>query len=381
MMDREFISETLVHQAWVGFLPRPASMSPGYATPVAPRLLDRQGAHHQSIGRMKLRRRKSGRWHLHQQDPFHTLVTMKTERLLLLVFCVLGASWLVFACLFRTVSDRCDLGADTFLKAFYIAIETLESTGYGVKDPYFNGCYSGVFVVGLAMMWESICSAVILSLIYSRISRSQTRAVSVMFTEKAILQQRDSHWYLMFQVCDIRKHQLDEAHVRLYAVRHSDNFQTCAMRLEHPDDSLGGMLFLSLPQTIVHRIDPWSPLFPGGCEGSDPSSAARFPNVVERQSDVESGGRAVGGRVPPPPSRAVLSEHLKKSEFEILCLVEGTDTVSSSTLQARHSYTSDDLLYHASFKKCVTQEDGTCVVDFNKFHEIEVESNLLAQSF
>ena len=34
------------------------------------------------------------------------------------------------------------------------------------------------------------------------------------------------------------------------------------MRLNHPNDENGGMLFLALPTICTHRIDPWSPLCP-----------------------------------------------------------------------------------------------------------------------
>ena len=63
--------------------------------------------------------------------------------------------------------------------------------------------------------------------------------------------------------------QLLEAHVRVYAIRHvtapvSDSpgadsrrpisFQTASMRLTYPDDELGAMLFLHLPQMVIHQV-------------------------------------------------------------------------------------------------------------------------------
>ncbi len=33
------------------------------------------------------------------------------------------------------------------------------------------------------------------------------------------------------------------------------------MRLQAPDDELGGMLLLTTPFLVVHRIDEWSPLY------------------------------------------------------------------------------------------------------------------------
>jgi len=53
----------------------------------------------------------------------------------------------------------------------------------------------------------------------------------------------------MFQVCEMRKHALLEAHVRMYTVRKDMDhlgtgavayFQPFHMRVQHPDDELGG---------------------------------------------------------------------------------------------------------------------------------------------
>ena len=45
-------------------------------------------------------------------------------------------------------------------------------------------------------------------------------------------------------------------------VKLRNDFSTRVMRTQEPDDELGGMLFLALPTTVVHHIDPWSPLVP-----------------------------------------------------------------------------------------------------------------------
>src|SRR3546814_712364 len=74
----------------------------------------------------------------------------------------------------------------------------------------------------------------------------------------------------MFQVCELRKHQLIEAHVRCYAIRHERDerfgtvscFQAYNMRLTHPDDDLGSMLLLVFPSVVVHAIDFHSPFMP-----------------------------------------------------------------------------------------------------------------------
>mmetsp|Transcript_87382 Transcript_87382/g.242373 ORF Transcript_87382/g.242373 Transcript_87382/m.242373 type:complete len:444 (-) Transcript_87382:198-1529(-) len=328
----------------------------------ARRLLDREASFQQSHGRMRVRRiNDSGstrplRW----EDAFHSLVNLSTGKVLSLAAGVLIGSWLIFACLFGAVSRQCGLQADTFLRSLYLAIETIETIGYGVQDPYFNGCRAGVFVLGAAALWESLLNALVFSLVYARVSRAQVRATSVCFSEKAVVCQIDSQCYFMFQVCDFRKHQLCEAHVRLYCVQHSETaggvtFQTRAMRLQHPDDELGGMLLLALPQLVVHRIDPWSPLCPPqlrGCAGGSSASCyLSFPEIPQRACDAENGQREPGPGTsrPPAPSLEQVAKHLAAAEMEVLCLVEGVEPATSGTLQARCSYTNDDVVYDAPF--------------------------------
>ena len=94
------------------------------------------------------------------------------------------------------------------------------------------------------------------------------------------------------------------------------HFQVISMRLVHPDDETGSWLFTMVPAVVVHRIDPWSPLFPGFCSSTkyekfvrpdlksrfnDPESsrfiqrsamnAYRWPGLLLRQADADGGAR------------------------------------------------------------------------------------------
>merc|ERR1712146_279976 len=72
-------------------------------------------------------------------------------------------------------------------------------------------------------------------------------------------------YYFMLRICDLRVHHaLLEAHVRCYCGhKHpSRGYEMLPMRLEHPDDELGGCVLMNIPITVVHRIDAWSPLAP-----------------------------------------------------------------------------------------------------------------------
>lgn len=95
-----------------------------------------------------------------------------------------------------------------------------------------------------------------------RLSRGISRASTIVFSKNAVIRRVRGKPYFMFQVCELRKHQLVETNVRCYAIRHErdertgvvSSFQAFNMRLTHPDDDLGARLLLVFPSIVVrHR--------------------------------------------------------------------------------------------------------------------------------
>mmetsp|Transcript_30593 Transcript_30593/g.42594 ORF Transcript_30593/g.42594 Transcript_30593/m.42594 type:complete len:354 (-) Transcript_30593:424-1485(-) len=249
--------------------------------------------------------------------------------------------------------------------------------------------------------------------------------------------------------------------------------QQQALRLQVPDDELGAMLFLGLPSVVVHRIDAWSPFlpkhknntcrakafFPHGSShlrhhhhhhhhhpGSNPPPhnpryEHRFPDILQRASDVDVGERegalpssgssssttttttyaaapkkasantaeeekkqgsgleAKAQRLPQQhrktPTKTTklsggeagaqstddeIAEYLKDVKAEVLVVVEGIDPVTSNTASKIHSYTSEDIVFGRRFAACaVENEDGVCEVDFERFHALVGENEQLGR--
>jgi len=206
------------------------------------------------------------------------------------------------------------------------------------------------------------------------------------------------------------------------------------LRLERPDDNLGAELLLILPTMVVHRIDAFSPMVGNEIRnnhGLDLMSD-RVQNVpLQRDSEAVAGVRdgvwctVCGSSFPgaeqlqahvqycaeqddaldeeaksqlprthrelldemlnQPPAgmptkmvRQILDKRLKRERMEIVCILEGTDASTSSTVQARHSYTSYDIVWDHDFEPCTfaDQESGSLVVNFAKFHNTVPESEL-----
>lgn len=231
----------------------------------------------------------------------------------------------------------------------------------------------------------------------------------------------------MFQVCEMRRSELLECHVRLFLFfRNQDAdppVQMHPMRLEQPDDNLGAMMILALPALVVHRVDSWSPLRGVGArEGNAQAdnykgSFKRFESLVaaQRMSDCDSGANdsvwcevcgesyarlellhlhvkhcARAGtndtaheqlleRLPKQLTAAEIRENIQASldsgGIEIVCILEGVDPTTSSSVQARHSYTAEDIVWDHDFADCVCGAelpDGrrNVCIDFDRFHEL-----------
>jgi potassium inwardly-rectifying channel subfamily J len=180
--------------------------------------------------------------------------------------------------------------------------------GYGVPDPYFHGCESVMILLTCEVLVQITLDAVLIGIVYDRFSRGQTRASTVLFSDRAVLRRIGDGVYFMFQVCELRKTQLIDCKVRCYVFSHdtvTGSIEQTNMRLQYPDDTLGSPLLLAMPAVVVHRVDAWSPLLPKGfashcAQGKVDDidtdlgramSSYYFPAPLQREADGDTGDR------------------------------------------------------------------------------------------
>ncbi len=337
------------------------------------RLIDRNAAFKQSKGNIKIKRDNIKR-SLYCADPIHSLLHFDTWKLIMLMLLLYILIIFSFGILYFNVSNECGLSMKSWLDASYFSLVTFATIGYGTPDIYFNECFDGFGVIAVQSYVGVIFDAVVIGLIFTRIVRGSTRASTIVFSDKAIIREIKGKFYFSFQVVEMRKHQLIEAHVRCYAINHnfrlnnfkkysvdSSNssmedeesprmnfknnrdfpdqtspnlfFQSTYMRLTQPDDDLGGHLFLSLPSNVIHHIDTSSPLCPSKLR----SKRTQFPRLVKRYDDFEDEDNvlATDHKNAFPHLREGIHEHLTSKDIEIIVLVEGIDALTSYTIQAR----------------------------------------------
>lgn len=426
------------------------------------RIIDRDGDFHQSKGKISIRKRiKSTEWRsIYAGDWFHSLINAPTGRIVAILLSAYVFMIIIFALLYYYISLTygCNMGLAKFHQAFMFSLETMATIGYGTQDIFFDSCWLPMMVITLQVCVKLISDAITIGVLYCRIARPQGRASTILFSNHAIIRRIRGKLYFMFQICELRKHQLVEAHVRVYVIKHeidpvisqtssyskkndidtieekyTSYFQTCTMRLSHPNDELGGMLLLCLPQLIVHEMNPTSPLVPppiwysstdktihkydsgqymepdkqsnrhqfdtnDNNNSTDKFNNMYFPNNnrkddfngIDRKHETSNGMKdflktvynssalhtnenynyRVRSKLEQEKIMTQLFMHDRR--VEIVAIVEGVDAASGGVVQARHSFTCDEIRWDKAYKPCVFEdkEDGSAVIDFSLFHEL-----------
>eukprot|EP00747_Dinoflagellata_sp_TGD_P165258 gnl/TRDRNA2_/TRDRNA2_186302_c0_seq1.p1 gnl/TRDRNA2_/TRDRNA2_186302_c0~~gnl/TRDRNA2_/TRDRNA2_186302_c0_seq1.p1 ORF type:complete len:625 (-),score=82.58 gnl/TRDRNA2_/TRDRNA2_186302_c0_seq1:104-1978(-) len=410
------------------------------------RILDRSAPCRQSTGKFRVWRVNMAHGHF-IEDIFHTVLEMSTGSLIFYFVWVYTLTFMFFALFWWCSGAGCNTGVATYMDGLFLSIETMTTIGYGVPDQYFTDCPWLCALLVVQVFTGILYDATLIGIVYQRVSRGTSRATTVLFSDKAVLKTIDGENYLMFQVCEMRRTELLESHIRCYLLSNNKKAPQDAppglagtreqwttikqqpMRLERPDDSLGGQVLLVLPQVIVHRIDAWSPLWTGSATAkatreaqglAEPSDAMARHTVVDlspgqRQSECEAGcrdsvwcracgcsyqfqqqlrkhiefcveqGKSTPGGDPRHEAllrdsmqelsaqtvREAVTDRMEKAEIEVVAVLEGIDATTSASVQARHSWTADDMVWDQDFEPCVrTPNNGGICVDFSKFHNL-----------
>eukprot|EP00904_Undaria_pinnatifida_P013732 jgi/Undpi1/948/HiC_scaffold_10.g04412.m1 len=117
-------------------------------------------------------------------------------------------------------------------------------------------------------------------------------------------------------------------------------------------------------------------------------------NHATAAATASAGGSAAAAAASPAPrlspaqwfaqeERKAVEAYIQDRELEVVVILEGTDTSTGSTVQARHSYCWEDIRWNRTFASVVSRgEDGACEVDFSKFHDtVEVPKDCLDHGF
>jgi len=69
----------------------------------------------------------------------------------------------------------------------------------------------------------------------------------------------------------------------------------------------------------------------------------------------------------------MISAYMRDRRVELVAVVEGTDAATGGVVQARHSYTVGEVVWHHAHAPCVFEdpaEAGFALIDFSRFHQL-----------
>lgn len=210
----------------------------------------------------------------------------------------------------------------SLLDGLFFSLETMSTVGYGEMYPetvYGHSIVALEIVVGVLMV------PLATGLMIAKFTLPTAR---VMFSRKVVVHRFDGTPTMMFRVVNIRNNQIIEARMKLTVLRDEETVEGYRYRrmAELPlmrDTSP----FFGLSWTVMHRIDESSPFHGMGAEDC-----------------LQEG-------------------------TQLVAVLTGIDSTTSSTVFARHGYSATDILFGHAFEDVVqVKDDGTVKIDFRRFH-------------
>lgn len=227
----------------------------------------------------------------------------------------------------------CVHNVQSFLGVFLFSIETQHTIGYGAR--YVSAeCLEALFLLCAQSITGLIVQALMVSIVFTKLARPTKRAHTLLFSRNAVVCQRDGRLCLMFRVGNLQSSLLIDAHVRAFIIQRvtfpeGEVLPFHMQELDLGHDVGGHSILFIWPLTMVHVIDPKSPLY------------------------------------------ALSADDLKHGRFEIVVMLEGSTESTAMTTQARSSYIPAEILWGHRFHPVIKfrRDTGQYCVDFGFFHK------------
>jgi inward rectifier potassium channel len=258
------------------------------------------------------------------RDGYHFLMTIPVPGLLVMLVSAYLAANAGFALLYLSFPGSiANARPGDFADAYFFSVQTMATIGYGALLPgnlAGNLIATGETVVGMLTV------ALSAGVVFARVSRPTAR---MMFSKVAVIAPRNGVPTLMFRVANQRRNQIVEARIHVAVLRREVTSEGEEVRRFH-DLTLerARTPIFALSWTVLHAIDPKSPLF-GATRAS-----------------------------------------LEAEGAEIICSITGTDETFAQPVHARFRYGADDIRWNTRFVDIMRLwGDGRRTVDYTHFHD------------
>jgi len=261
--------------------------------------------------------------------PYLHLINLSWARFLGVLFMGYLVSNCVFACLYFALPADQLSGADAstkggrFLNDLFFSSHTLSTVGYGNISPH--GTAANV-VAALEALVGVLSFAVATGLLFGRVSRPSAK---IAYSRNLLVAPYQDGTSLQFRVVNRRANSLMELEAKVMLMMVDLTSATAQRSYNLLTLERDKILFLPLTWTIVHPIDPQSPLW----------------------------GKTL--------------EDLERLQVEVLILIKAYDDTFNQTVLSRHSYRHEEILWGRKFAPAFSVDaDGDLELELRKVGDL-----------
>jgi len=259
---------------------------------------------------------------------YHYLVTVSGFKISLIITTAYIILNLMFAAIYVMAGVE-HLGGnyvgDGYLKAFLFSMQAFTTVGFGAIYP--DDAISGL-VSGMEAMVGLLFFAFATGIVYGRFSKPST---FIKFSENAVIAPyKETGKAFMFRIVNAQPNTLIEMNARVILAIKTEDGENIYRRYFNLDLETANVVFFPMPWTIVHPITEESPL------------------------------------------HGLTENDLKNNDAEFLIHIKGFDETYSQITNTIYSYTEDEIIWGAKFKRNFSlTQDGRVSYDINKIGETE----------
>ncbi|KAF7668256.1 hypothetical protein LDENG_00024540 [Lucifuga dentata] len=234
---------------------------------------DRRRLHFmQKDGRFPVVFQKASReWSPYLMDIYTTLVEIRWRVMFLTFSLSYILSWLFFGLCYWVIAHvngdisnvenkPCVDNVRSFTAAFLFSLETQTTIGYGFRGMTEN-CIVAIIVVTIQDVFSCLLDTIIIGIVIGKMASARKRAQTVGFSSCAVVNLRNGTLCLSWRLGDFRGNHILEGVARAQLVRYVKQPLGSVVVSYEDLDIQDRDIVLVTPATIIHRLEPGSPLY------------------------------------------------------------------------------------------------------------------------
>lgn len=278
-----------------------------------------------------------GDWSTYLMDIFTTLVEVRWRIMLLIFSLSYICSWLLFGLIYWLIvhingdftnpeEKLCMANVRGFNGAFLFSMETQATIGYGFRGMTEN-CMAAIVVVTVQDVFSCFLDTVVIGIVVAKMACARKRAQTVGFSRCTVTNQRNGVLCLSWRLGDFRGNHILEGIAQAQLVRYKRQ-PIGSILISYQDlDIQNRDIVLATPTTIIHKMEPGSPLYSLG------------------------------------------PDDLLEENFELVVSFTYTGDSTGMLHQTRTSYTPADIRWGQRFQNMLTVGKKSYKVDYALFNE------------